>query len=288
MSALLEMEKVSHVYQAGSERELRALAGVDLQVEKGEFLAVLGANGSGKSTLAKHLNGLLLPTDGHCRVRGLDTQELAEEGKLWQVRQIVGMVFQNPDNQLIAAVVEDDVAFGPENLGVEPAEIRRLVASSLKAVGMQRFAKFAPHLLSGGQKQRVAIAGALAMETECLVLDEPTAMLDPQGREEVMQVLAKLHEERGLTIVLITHFMEEAARAGRVVLMDDGKIVAEGKPEVIFANPQKLRNLGLEAPLAGELADRLRQSGMKLAETGSILNTCQLRLALEAEHCQSK
>lgn len=288
MAALLEMEKVSHVYQADSGTELRALDGVDLQVEKGEFLAVLGANGSGKSTLAKHLNGLLLPSGGHCRIKGLDTLELAETGELWRVRQTVGMVFQNPDNQLIAAVVEDDVAFGPENLGVEPAEIRKRVTAALKAVGMQRFAKFAPHLLSGGQKQRVAIAGALAMETECLVLDEPTAMLDPRGREEVMQVLSELHEERGLTIVLITHFMEEAALAGRVVLMDDGRIVAEGRPATIFADHQKLSKLGLEAPLAGELADRLRRSGLNLGTNEGILNTCQLRQALEAERCQSK
>ena len=283
MAALIEIKDLSHVYKAGPEEELKALSHVNLTVEQGEFLAVLGANGSGKSTLARHMNALLLPTSGHCLVEGMDTLQLAEENELWRIRKCVGMVFQNPDNQLIAAVVEDDVAFGPENLGVEPEEIRRRVYKALQDVGMQRFAKFAPHLLSGGQKQRVAIAGALAMQTECLVLDEPTAMLDPQGREEVMEALEKLHEERGLTIVLITHFMEEAARAERVVIMDDGQIVKSGTPHEVFAEPKELRRLGLEAPLAGEIAARLRQRGrkMKTSEAGSILTTSELIKALK-------
>lgn len=273
MDALIEMEGLGHLFRTGQGEDKYALQGVNLQVQQGEFLAVLGANGSGKSTLARHMNGLLLPTEGCCRVKGMDTRELAEAGELWRVRREVGMVFQNPDNQLIAAVVEDDVAFGPENLGVEPEKIRRRVHGSLAAVGMTHFAKFAPHLLSGGQKQRVAIAGALAMQTECLVLDEPTAMLDPQGRQEVMQVLEQLHEERGLTVVLITHFMEEAARAERVVVMEDGRVAHEGGPREVFARPGALRKLGLEAPLAGELAELLAQSGVKLPmpEAGSIM-----------------
>jgi len=282
LGALIEMEGLSHLFRQGQEGHKYALQGVDLCIGQGEFVAILGANGSGKSTLARHMNGLLLPTEGHCRVKGMDTLELAEAGELWRVRREVGMVFQNPDNQLIAAVVEDDVAFGPENLGVAPEEIRHRVHESLMAVGMKHFAKFAPHLLSGGQKQRIAIAGALAMQTECLVLDEPTAMLDPQGRREVMQVLERLHRERGLTVVLITHFMEEAARAERVVVMEDGRIVKEGTPREAFAEPQTLRKLGLEAPLAGELAELLAQSGVKLPmpEAGSIMTHEDLQQSL--------
>ena len=282
MGVLIEMEGLSHLFRTGQGGDKYALQGVNLQLRQGEFLAVLGANGSGKSTLARHMNGLLLPTEGHCRVKGMDTRELAEAGELWRVRREVGMVFQNPDNQLIAAVVEDDVAFGPENLGIEPDEIRRRVHEALKAVGMTHFAKFAPHLLSGGQKQRVAIAGALAMQTECLVLDEPTAMLDPQGRQEVMQVLEGLHRERGLTVVLITHFMEEAARAERVVVMEDGHVACEGTPREVFAEPQAMQKLGLEAPLAGELAQLLAQSGIRLPlpEAGSIMTHEDLQQSL--------
>ena len=276
MGAFIEIEGLEHVYRGGTEEGRKALAGVNLSIAKGEFVAVLGANGSGKSTLARHLNGLLLPSSGHVRIGGLDTIEAAKADELWKIRQQVGMVFQNPDNQLIAAVVEDDVAFGPENLGVEPSEIRRRVKEALEAVGMSRFMKRAPHLLSGGQKQRVAIAGTLAMETDCLVLDEPTAMLDPQGREEVMAVVEKLHREKGLTVVLITHFMEEAARAQRVVAMDDGRIAMEGTPREVFVETKKLRELGLEPPLAGEIAEGLRQAGLPLPLKPGILTEEEL------------
>ena len=208
-----ELDHVTHVYQSGESEGHEALRGVTLSIAEGEFVAVLGANGSGKSTLARHLNALLLPTAGTCRVRGWDTKD---EERRWDIRQEVSMVFQNPDNQLIAAVVADDVAFGPENLGVPPAEIRTRVANALALVGMSDYAQAAPHLLSGGQKQRIAIAGAIAMQTHCLVLDEPTAMLDPRGRAEVLRAVEKLHEEQGMTIVYITHFMEEAIAADRI------------------------------------------------------------------------
>ena len=224
---------------------------------------MLGANGSGKSTLARHLNALLLPTAGTCRVRGWDTKD---EERRWDIRQEVSMVFQNPDNQLIAAVVADDVAFGPENLGVPPAEIRTRVANALALVGMSDYAQAAPHLLSGGQKQRIAIAGAIAMQTHCLVLDEPTAMLDPRGRAEVLRAVEKLHEEQGMTIVYITHFMEEAIAADRIVLMDAGRIVMDGTPHEIFAQPERVRALGLDIPLAADLAQRLRQGGWDLPQ----------------------
>ena len=219
--AFIEIEHLSHVYHAGEEGEHRALDDVSLSVERGEFVAVLGSNGSGKSTLAKHLNALLLPTEGACRVDGIDTRE---EADVWRIRQKVGMVFQNPDNQLIAAVVEDDVAFGPENLGVPSAEIRRRVDAALKAVNMTPFRSYAPHLLSGGQKQRVAIAGLIAMRPECMIFDESTAMLDPRGRREVVETFEKLNREQGITVLTITHYMNEAARASRVIVLDDGKI----------------------------------------------------------------
>ena len=281
MGSFIEIEALEHSYQAADGAGRKALGGVSLSIGRGEFVAVLGANGSGKSTLARHLNGLLLPSSGHVRVEGMDTRELAERGELWQVRSKVGMVFQNPDNQLIAAMVEDDVAFGPENLGVEPLEIRRRVKESLEAVGMTRFRKRAPHLLSGGQKQRVAIAGALAMETDCLVLDEPTAMLDPQGRKEVLEVVKRLHGERGLTVILITHFMEEAMEAQRVVVMDKGCSVMEGTPREVFAREEELKALGLEVPLAGELAARLRQAGVPLPKE-AILTVEELLQGLQA------
>ena len=264
MAAFIEIENLEHEYRTADGKGHKALAGISLSIGKGEFVAVLGANGSGKSTLARHLNGLLLPTTGQVRIDGLSTLEAAEKNELWKIRSQVGMVFQNPDNQLIAAIVEDDVAFGPENLGVEPVEIRQRVTEALQAVGMERFRKRAPHLLSGGQKQRVAIAGTLAMETDCLVLDEPTAMLDPQGRKEVMGVVERLHREKGLTVVLITHFMAEAMRAQRVVVMGEGKVLMEGSPREIFAQGEKLKSLGLEVPLAGELAERLRKAGLPL------------------------
>ena len=259
--AFIEIEHLSHVYHAGEEGERRALDDVSLSIGRGEFVAVLGSNGSGKSTLAKHLNALLLPTEGVCRVDGIDTREEAE---VWRIRQKVGMVFQNPDNQLIAAVVEDDVAFGPENLGVSSAEIRRRVDEALAAVNMTAFRSYAPHLLSGGQKQRVAIAGTLAMQTEAIVFDEATAMLDPEGRADILSVVRRLHEEQGITVVYITHFMEEAAAADRVVVLDQGHVVMDAPPRAVFSHADELRALGLEVPLAVELRDRLRRTGIAL------------------------
>ena len=258
-----ELDHVTHVYQSGEGEGHEALRGVTLSIGAGEFVAVLGANGSGKSTLARHLNALLLPSEGHCYVRGMDTRD---EALRWDIRQEVSMVFQNPDNQLIAAVVADDVAFGPENLGVPPAEIRRRVADALALVGMECYAQAAPHLLSGGQKQRIAIAGAIAMQTHSLVLDEPTAMLDPRGRAEVLSAVERLHEEQGMTIVYITHFMEEAIAADRIVLMDAGQVVMDGTPREIFSQPEKVRALGLDVPLAADIAERLRRGGRDLPQ----------------------
>ena len=282
MGAFIEIENLEHVYQGAAGAAHKALDKVNLSIEQGEFVAVLGANGSGKSTLARHLNGLLLPSSGQVRIEGLSTADAAERNELWKIRSKVGMVFQNPDNQLIAAVVEDDVAFGPENLGVEPMEIRQRVMNALQAVGMARFRKRAPHLLSGGQKQRVAIAGALAMETDCLVLDEPTAMLDPQGRKEVLEVVKRLHREKGLTVIFITHFMEEAMAAQRVIVMDQGRAVMEGSPREIFVRTKELKALGLEAPMAGELAERLRKAGIPLPQEPGILTAEELLASLQA------
>ena len=258
-----ELDHVTHVYQSGEGEGHEALCGISLSIAAGEFVAVLGANGSGKSTLARHLNALLLPSTGTCRVCGWDTKD---EARRWDIRQEVSMVFQNPDNQLIAAVVADDVAFGPENLGVPPAEIRTRVQDALALVGMESYAQAAPHLLSGGQKQRIAIAGAIAMQTHCLVLDEPTAMLDPHGRAEVLRAVKKLHEEQGMTIVYITHFMEEAIAADRIVLMDAGRVVMDGTPHEVFSQSEKVRALGLDIPLAADLAEHLRRGGRDLPQ----------------------
>ncbi len=261
--ALIELDRLSHVYHAGEENEHRALTDVSLSIEAGEFVAVLGSNGSGKSTLAKHLDALLLPTSGVCRIDGMDTQNIDQ---VWRIRQKVGMVFQNPDNQLIAAIVEDDVAFGPENLGVPPKEIRSRVDEALSVVGMTKFRSFAPHLLSGGQKQRIAIAGALAMQTECLVFDEATAMLDPEGRAEILAVVRQLHKEQHKTIVYITHFMEEAAAADRIIVLDHGKLAMDGTPREVFAKADELQKLGLDVPLSVELGARLRADGIDLPQ----------------------
>ena len=258
-----ELDHVTHVYQSGEGEGHEALCSVTLSITAGEFVAVLGANGSGKSTLARHLNALLLPSAGPCRVCGWDTKD---ETRRWDIRQEVSMVFQNPDNQLIAAVVADDVAFGPENLGVPPAEIRTRVQDALALVGMEAYAQAAPHLLSGGQKQRIAIAGAIAMQTHCLVLDEPTAMLDPRGRAEVLRAVKKLHQEQGMTIVYITHFMEEAIAADRIVLMDAGQVVMDGTPHEVFSQSEKVRALGLDIPLAADLAEHLRRGGRDLPQ----------------------
>ncbi len=278
MEELIRLEDLSYAYHAGQENELPVLKHVDLSVRRGEFLAILGANGSGKSTLAKQLNGILIPTDGHCIVNGMDTRVTEQ---LWRIRQQVGMVFQNPDNQMVAAVVEDDVAFGPENLGVPPAEIRRRVDAALRAVGMEDYRSYAPHRLSGGQKQRVAIAGALAMETDCIVFDEPTAMLDPQGHEEVMETVKRLHEDRGITIVYITHFMEEAAAAERVIVLETGSIALQGTPREVFTQVEQMKRMKLDVPMAAEMAHRLRQKGVKLPK--DVLTEEELAEAL----CQS-
>ena len=280
--SFIEFHDLSHVYHEGQENEHKALQGVDLNIEAGQFTVILGANGSGKSTLAKHLNGLLLPTGGSCLVGGYDTRDPEQ---LWQVRQQVGMVFQNPDNQLIAAVVEDDIAFGPENLGVPPEKIRQRVRESLEIVNMTPYRTFAPHLLSGGQKQRIAIAGALAMHTKCLVLDEPTAMLDPQGRQEVMETVQRLHREQGITVILITHFMEEAALADRLIIMDQGEVLKSGTPRELFADVCGMKKIGLDVPLAAEIAWNLRQQGVKLPE--DILTDDELVAALEGYVCPS-
>ncbi len=235
------------------------LDGVDLQIREGSFVAVLGHNGSGKSTLAKHLNGILLPSGGAVYVQGMDTRD---ESRLLEIRRAVGMVFQNPDNQIVANVVEEDVAFAPENLGVPPEEIRQRVDEALKAVGMYEFREHAPHLLSGGQKQRVAIAGIIAMQPRCIVLDEPTAMLDPIGRADVMRTIKKLNRTQGVTVVLITHHMDEAAQADRLVVMARGRVVADGDPRTVFQDVEGLKKVGLTVPDTTELLWQLRQDGL--------------------------
>ena len=239
------------------------LRGVSLTIREGEFVAVLGHNGSGKSTLAKHLNAILLPNEGTVTICGIDT---SDEGMLYEIRQEVGMVFQNPDNQIVATIVEEDVAFGPENLGVEPAQIRKRVDEALEDVGMSEYKRHAPHQLSGGQKQRVAIAGIIAMRPRCIVLDEPTAMLDPKGRREVMRTIKRLNREHGITVVLITHYMEEAAECGRVVVMNDGQILFDGVPQEVFSHVRELKDVGLDVPQATELCYELRQAGFPLPE----------------------
>ncbi len=263
MQSLIEIKNLKHSYIDTDGNEIHALNGVSLDIYKGEFIAVIGANGSGKSTLARHLNALLLPTEGKCVVAGMDT---ADDKNLWNIRQHVGMVFQNPDNQIVAAIVEEDVAFGPENIGVPPAEIRTRVDNALAAVGMTEYAKHAPHLLSGGQKQRVAIAGVLALEPDCILLDEPTAMLDPRGRIEIVNTVKKLNREKNITVVYITHYMEEAMQADRIIAMEHGVIKMQGKPEEIFTKVKELHALGLETPLAARAAFDLRQKGIKLAD----------------------
>ena len=243
-----------------------AVDDVSLSIERGSFTAIIGRNGSGKSTLAKNINALLLPTSGVVYVNGFST---ADEEKIWEIRQTAGMVFQNPDNQLVSSIVEDDVAFGPENLGIDPEEIRSRVDESLYSVNMYEERKKAPHLLSGGQKQRIAIAGVVAMRPECIIFDEPTAMLDPHGRQEVMEIIEKLNKE-GITILLITHFMEEAARANRVIIMDRGKIRMDGKPSDIFSREEELREMSLDIPFTVQLASALRKCGIPIPS--SIIN----------------
>lgn len=260
---MISVQGLKHIYTDSEGKEVKALDGIDLEIADGEFVAIIGSNGSGKSTLARHLNALLLPSSGKCIVNGLDT---SDEKNLWDIRQHVGMVFQNPDNQIVAAIVEEDVAFGPENIGVPGSEIRSRVDKALAAVGMTDYAKHAPHLLSGGQKQRIAIAGILALEPNVIVLDEPTAMLDPQGRNEIVRTVKKLNKEKGLTIVYITHYMTEALAADRVVVMEKGHIKFMGTPREVFSRVDELEKAGLEAPLAAKIASELRKSGIKIPQ----------------------
>ncbi|MDR4022498.1 MAG: energy-coupling factor transporter ATPase, partial [Eubacteriales bacterium] len=236
---------------------------INIDIEKGSFVAVLGHNGSGKSTFAKHLNALVTPSEGTIFVDGMDTKN---DELVWKIRQNTGMVFQNPDNQLVATIVEEDVAFGPENLGIEPSEIRKRVDESLKMVGMDGFQKDTPSKLSGGQKQRIAIAGILAMKPQCIVLDEPTAMLDPQGRQDVMETIHKLNKENGITIILITHYMDEAVSADKVYVIDDGKMVMQGTPREIFSQVDKMKYYGLDVPQVTETAYNLRKMGIDIPQ----------------------
>lgn len=260
---LFDIRHVSHTFETEEGKTFDALKDVTAQIKKGEFTAIIGTNGSGKSTLARHLNALLLPTEGELIVEGMRT---SDAGRVWDIRQKVGMVFQNPDNQLVAAVVEEDVAFGPENLGVPPEEIRERVDLALEKVGMTSYCKQAPSMLSGGQKQRVAIAGVLAMKPDCIVLDEPTAMLDPKGRKEVMDTIHELNKKEGITIVLITHFMEEAVTADHILVIDRGVLKMEGTPREIFSQADKVTEIGLDVPVPADLARRLRKKGMAVSE----------------------
>ncbi|MCD7774498.1 MAG: energy-coupling factor transporter ATPase [Clostridiales bacterium] len=263
-NSLIVFNDVSYRYDSDTDTPLPlALKHINLDIKKGEFVAVLGHNGSGKSTLAKLANAIFVPESGKIFVNGMDT---SDESLEYDIRQTVGVVFQNPDNQLVATIVEEDVAFGPENLGIEPKEIRRRVDDALKAVGMYEYRNHEPHKLSGGQKQRVAIAGIMAMQTDCIILDEPTAMLDPKGREEVMSSMQKLNKEMDITVVLITHYMDEAVKADRVVVMNDGQIVLDGTPRQVFAQEEIIENAGLELPDSAKLANALRRQGINLPE----------------------
>ena len=262
MGHIIETEHLAFTYPGVDDTPgIAVFADLNLTVEEGSFVAILGSNGCGKSTLAKHFNSILLPSGGKVWVCGMDS---ADEHKLIPIRRNVGMVFQNPDNQIVANVVEEDVAFGPENLGIASPEIRHRVDRALKQVGMSQYASHAPHLLSGGQKQRIAIAGVIAMEPKCIVLDEPTAMLDPRGRQEVMETITKLNREKGITVVLITHHMDEAAQAQRIVVMHQGKVAADGTPEQVFEQVELLHDLGLAAPETVELCRLLNQEGFDL------------------------
>ncbi len=283
MSAIIEAKNLVFHYQEQAEdgtlqkQETPVLRDISISIEKGSFTAVLGHNGSGKSTFAKHINAILVPDEGKVYVDGMDT---ADEEKLFAIRQKAGMVFQNPDNQIVATIVEEDVAFAPENLGVPPAEIRQRVDDALKAVKMYDYRKHAPTQLSGGQKQRIAIAGVIAMQPDCIILDEPTAMLDPQGRQEVMETIRRLNREKGITIVLITHYMEEAAQSDRIIVMDDGKVLLDDVPKKVFSQVETLRTVGLDVPQVTELAYLLRQEGIAL--DADIISADECAAALEA------
>lgn len=259
---IIKFEDIKFKYDTETEEtETLAINGINLEIKKGDFVAILGHNGSGKSTLAKLTNAILIPDEGRVLVNGMDTKD---EDLIFDIRQTVGMVFQNPDNQIVATIVEEDVAFGPENLGVEPAQIRKRVDDSLKAVGMYEYRTHEPHKLSGGQKQRVAIAGVIAMQPECIVLDEATAMLDPRGRKEVMQTIRDLNEKLGMTVVFITHFMDEAVTANRVVVMEQGKLLMDGNPKQVFSKVDELRSVGLDVPQVTELSKQLKEININI------------------------
>ena len=273
---MIETKNLSFIYreedmESGEIKEEKVLKDINIEIEKGSFTAVLGHNGSGKSTLAKHFNAILLPSGGKVYIKGMDT---ADENNIFNIRQSAGMVFQNPDNQMVAALVEDEVAFAPENLGVEPKEIRRRVDECLEIVNMTKYAQSSPSKLSGGQKQRVAIASVLAMNPEILILDEPTAMLDPKGRSEVIKTIKMLNEEKDITVVLITHYMDEAAQADRTVVIDDGEIVLDGTPQEVFKNVEKLNSLGLDVPQVTELAYELRKMGIEISDDVLTVDEC--------------
>ena len=273
---MIETKNLSFIYreedmESGEIKEEKVLKDINIEIEKGSFTAVLGHNGSGKSTLAKHFNAILLPSGGKVYVKGMDT---ADENNIFNIRQSAGMVFQNPDNQMVAALVEDEVAFAPENLGVEPKEIRRRVDECLEIVNMTKYAQSSPSKLSGGQKQRVAIASVLAMNPEILILDEPTAMLDPKGRSEVIKTIKMLNEEKDITVVLITHYMDEAAQADRTVVIDDGEIVLDGTPKEVFKNVEKLKSLGLDVPQVTELEYELRKMGIEISDDVLTVDEC--------------
>ena len=259
MENIIKIDNLYFQYPHGEDEEPKlAIKGVSLEIEEGSFTAIIGQNGSGKSTLAKNLNGLLLPSKGAVYVSGMDTRD---EDKIWDIRQTAGMVFQNPDNQLVSAIVEDDVAFGPENIGIDPVEIRARVDEALDAVKMGKYKRKAPHLLSGGQKQRIAIAGVVAIRPRCIIFDEPTAMLDPRGRKDIMEIIEKLHRE-GITVILITHFMDEAVKADRVVIMNKGEILLDGTPEHVFSQDELIRSARLDVPMSAEITIYLRENGI--------------------------
>ena len=277
---MIECRNLVFKYTVSENQEEKiAINDVNLQITEGEFIAILGHNGSGKSTMAKHMNALLIPTDGKMLVNKMDT---SDRNNLWNVRETAGMVFQNPDNQLVATIVEEDVAFGPENLGVPPEEIRKRVDEALEKVGMSEYKKHAPHLLSGGQKQRIAIAGILAMQPKCIIFDEPTAMLDPSGRKEVLDTIIDLNRNYGITVILITHYMDEAAKADRIVVMDKGKLILDGKPRDVFSNVEKMKNIGLDVPQVTELSYELQKVGInidsRILDVNEMVNAiCQLK-----------